>query len=117
MLKDMIHFYRVESLDAVRAFYGDILKFNLYKDQKQCLIYDAHGIGKIGFCLHFPKDPVNQSCITLVYETKEAVDDMYQHLVDHGMKPEKPAVNETFGIYHFFMRDPNQLWVECQAFL
>ncbi len=117
MLKDMIHFYRVESLDAVRTFYGDILGFRLDKDQTQCLIYDAKGTGKIGFCLHFPKEAVNQSCITLVYESKAAVDDMYQHMLAHGFKPEQPSVNDAFGIYHFFMRDPNRLLVECQVFL
>jgi len=33
------------------------------------------------------------------------------------MSPNKPSVNERFGIYHFFLKDPDGHRVEIQKFL
>jgi predicted enzyme related to lactoylglutathione lyase len=117
MMKDVIHFYRVVSLDKARLFYGDLLGFTLDKDQGKCLIYDAHSHGKIGFCTHFPKEKLTQSCITLVYENQQDVDDMYLKLNKLGKHVSPPEVHAYFNIYHFFIQDDNDLMVEFQTFL
>jgi catechol 2,3-dioxygenase-like lactoylglutathione lyase family enzyme len=117
MIKQIIHFYRVDSLEKAAIFYQDIMGLSLYKDQKECLIYHVEHVGHIGFCKHFPKDVITQSCITFVYQTPDEVDQMYHRLTDLGYEPSKPETNPTFGIYHFFLKDPNGLMVECQVFL
>jgi catechol 2,3-dioxygenase-like lactoylglutathione lyase family enzyme len=114
---DVIHFYRVESLDKTKAFYESILGFKLVKDQGKCLIYDTQGFGSIGFCLHFPTEGQNNTCITLVCQDKTGVDAMYHHIQKHIKSIEKPSINDYFQIYHFFLKDYNDLTIEVQCFL
>lgn len=115
-MKDLIHFYRVEDLKKARQFYQELLGFTLYKDQGKCLIFDTHGFGKIGFCIHHPKEKNTDTCITFVYETKEEVDQMYKKL-EGVLVCEKPHENKDFHIYQFFAKDPNGLTLEFQQFL
>ena len=114
---DAIHFYRVEDLENVKHFYGKILSLPLYKYQKTCLIYCLKGHGKIGFCTHHPKEKNEATCITFVYETKEAVDEMYAYMKNHVKIDHEPTTNETFKIYHFFLKDFEGLTLEFQTFL
>lgn len=116
MLRDVIHFYRVKDLDRVKDFYEDILGLKLYKDQKKCLIYDAN-YGKIGFCLHFPSEKADQSCITFVFDRVEELRVVRQTLLEGGYAPKPIETNDYFRITHFFVRDENDLNVEFQVFL
>ena len=109
MLKDLINFYRVENLEKTREFYTE-MGLPLYKDQGKCLIFDA-GFGKLGFCNHFPNKVSDQTCITFVYDSREAVDKMFEKLGG-----ETPSYNEYFKIYHFFVLDPNGIKLEFQVF-
>ena len=114
---DVIHFYKVDNLDNVRKFYGDILNLPLYKDQKTCLIYCLQGHGKIGFCTHHPKQKNDATCITIVYQTEDDVRKMHAHLKGKVSEIDEPAYNEAFHIYHFFAKDFEGLTLECQAFI
>jgi predicted enzyme related to lactoylglutathione lyase len=115
-MKDVIHFYRVEDLDKVKAFYEDLLGFSCYKDQGKCLIYDVH-YGKIGFCVHFPKEKA-EACVTFVYGCKKEVDDMYDNISQAGIELQaSPSIDEYFNIYHFFVKDYNGLTLEFQCFI
>ncbi|MFU8792609.1 MAG: VOC family protein [Acholeplasmataceae bacterium] len=116
IIKDVIHFYRVESLEQTKVFYQDILGFSLYKDQGKCLIFDTGGHGKIGFCTHFPNATQEQSCITLVLDSINAVDDLYQALEKTIKTIDKPAMNHVFKIYHFFFKDFEGITLEAQTF-
>jgi len=116
-IKDVIHFYRVESLEKTREFYEKILGFELIKDQGKCLIYDAKGYGSIGFCVHFPIKRNNNTCITLVCDQKDDVDAFYWHINRHMPLTEKPSINDYFKIYHFFLKDYNNIMLEIQCFL
>lgn len=112
---DLINFYRVKDIEKTRYFYSEVLAFSLYKDQGKCLIFDT-GHGKLGFCTHFPDEVSKSTCITFVYESKEAVDTLYGVL--KGYKTlEAPTTNEYFKIYHFFVTDPNGLKLEFQCFI
>lgn len=113
---DCIHFYKVDSLENTRIFYGDKLNLNLYKDQGKCLIYDT-GHGKIGFCNHFPNSNMQSNCITFVFKDHVEVDYWYKKLVKMGLEIESPLTNEIFNIYHFFTVDPNNIKLEFQCFL
>lgn len=116
MINDVIHFYRVKSLEQTKVFYQDILGFSLYKDQGKCLIFDTKGHGKIGFCTHFPKTSHEHTCITLVVHTKKAVDDLYDTLKEIVETIDKPSINPIFKIYHFFLKDFEGLTLEVQTF-
>ncbi len=113
---DVIHFYQADDLSLVRKFYGDILRLPLYKDQGKCLIYCLHHHGKIGFCTHHPKHNNDATCITFVYQNKDEVDKMYDYLKDFVDHIEAPSTNQTFHIYHFFVKDFNGHTVEFQTF-
>ena len=114
---DIIHFYKVDSLENVRRFYGDLMGWTLYKDQSSCLIYDVEKIGKLGFCTHHPKKKNDATCISMIYKTKEEVDQMYLFFQENGFEVEKPIKNENFQIYHFFVRDYEQHLLEFQVFI
>jgi len=112
---DLINFYRVKDIEKTRHFYSEVLGLLLYKDQGKCLIFDT-GQGKLGFCTHFPDEISKSSCITFVYESKEAVDAVFEVLKTDKVI-EVPSTNEYFKIYHFFVNDPNGLKLEFQYFL
>ena len=115
--KDVIHFYRVNNLDNVRYFYESILHWTPFLDQGSCLIYEVDSVGKIGFCLHHPKNTNDNTCISLIYSFKEEVDSMYHYLVKKGLTPKVPKLNEKFKIYHFFISDMEGILLEFQVFL
>jgi hypothetical protein len=53
--------------------------------------------------------------LTLVVQD---VDGWYTHFLSKGVLIEKPpAVNDTYGIIHFFANDPNGYLIEVQRFL
>ncbi len=116
-MNDIIHFYRVSNLQVVRDFYEKVLGFSLFKDQTKCLIYDVHGLGKIGFCTHHPKVPNDSTCITFVYQSESEVDAIYHQLQRLKLTTDAPSINPAFNIYHFFIKDPAGLTLEFQTFL
>ncbi len=116
-ISDVIHFYRVDNLAHVKSFYGGILNLTLYKDQKKCLIYDLNGHGKIGFCVHHPKNNNPNTCITFVYSTQEEVDEVYSYLRQVITVSEPPKRNPVFDIYHFYAKDFEGITLEFQTFL
>lgn len=116
MIKDVIHFYRVESLEKTKVFYQDILGFSVFKDQGKCLIFDTNGHGKLGFCTHFPKNYNEHTCITLVVESIQKVDEFYNELKHKVEILDTPTHNEAFKIYHFFIKDTQNITLEIQTF-
>ncbi len=116
-MQDVIHFYKTQDLTKVKAFYESILGLSLYLDQGSCLIYHLNGYGKIGFCLHHPKEMNDSTCITFVYSSKEEVDDMAVSFTSKGLVCTDCKVNPTYHIYHFFLRDNEGRLLEFQTFL
>ncbi len=114
---DAIHFYKVDDLDNVKRFYGDILRLPLYKDQGVCLIYCLQHHGKIGFCTHHPSKKNDASCITFVYQNKAEVDKMYGYLKSKLDVVNPPKTNNKFHIYHFFVKDFEGHTLEFQTFM
>mgnify|MGYP000320658059 CR=1 FL=1 len=116
-MEDIIHFYPTSDLKKIRSTYEAGLGFELYKDQGKCLIYDVAGHGKIGFCTHHPKNPPSSTCVTLVYDGKDAVDTVFGKLSAELEVINSPKTNPEFKIYHAFLRDPEGLELELQTFL
>jgi catechol 2,3-dioxygenase-like lactoylglutathione lyase family enzyme len=113
----VIHFYRVADLEKQRSFYQTVLGLSVYKDQGQCLIFNVNDQSKIGFCTHHPRAVKDDTCITFVFETLEALKAIQDHLQRHGVSSEPIEHNETFKIRHFFVRDPAQHLLEFQMFI
>jgi len=88
----------------------------LVRDQGRCLIFQVSQQGYFGFCQHEGALPQHPGLIiTLV---TDEVDQVYQRLKRLHIETEAPPkLNESFGIYHFFARDPDGYRVEVQRFL
>lgn len=111
-----ITFLYTRDLEGSAHFYENILGLPLAVNQGSCRIY--HIVGRkayIGLCqrdatLDNPTDMI----FTLVTPD---VDAWYEQIRSHGWECEHPPRhNKTYGIYHFFVRDPNGHLLEVQRF-
>lgn len=110
-----ILFLGTKNLNLTHRFYTDLMVLNLVIDQGTCRIYQVPGEGFIGFCEHLDVCRIGRSPI-LTFVTDE-VDQVYMKLKQSGADiPEAPVHNEKFGIYHFFVKDPQGYTVEVQSF-
>ncbi len=107
-----IVFFNTVSLNKIKAFYLENLDFSVWLDQKDCLIL-RNGNLFLGFCEREPPD--TNGVITIFYREKEKVDEVYLKI--QGLAESEPKINEKYGIYHFFARDPEGRIIEVQSFL
>ena len=107
--------YTHDLRDSAR-FYEDVLGFDLALDQGSCRIYHVKGRhAYIGICQRDGPAP-GESAIILTLVTAD-VDGWYQRIIDKGWQCEyPPRLNETYKIYHFFLRDPSGYRIEIQRF-
>jgi catechol 2,3-dioxygenase-like lactoylglutathione lyase family enzyme len=113
-----ITFIYIKDLERSQNFYEGLLGFRLVLDQGTCRIVDT-GCGEgsfLGYCVNPARDPSPDGVImTLV---SDQVDNWYRVLKDSGVPVEgEPAINEEYGIYHFFFQDPDGYHWEIQRFL
>jgi len=110
-----IGFYPCRDLSATTAFYGQ-LGLTLARDQGSCVIFRVAAGAYLGFCEHDRPSPEHPGLIlTLLLDD---VDAAYRRLSELSAETEgPPQVNERFGIYHFFARDPEGYRLEVQRFL
>ena len=110
-----IAFYPCIDLEETRHFYETILGLELVRDQKTCLIFKTAQEAFIGFCKH--EDVVLHKGLIITLLT-DKVDEVYEHLQNNSIEAEhEPSLNEFFGIYHFFAKDPNGYRLEVQQFI
>ncbi len=110
-----IIFLYTRDLDATAQFYEDVIGFSLVLDQGGCRIYESAQNAYLGFCERASADSETGVIVTIV---TDAVDQWCERLRDADVPIEKsPALNETYGIYHCFARDPNGYLIEIQRFL
>ncbi len=115
-ITEQITFFYTRDLQKTAHFYESVVRLPLVVDQGSCRIYRVTGGAYLGFCERdtAPQEPQGV-LFTLV--TPE-VDVWYTYLADQGVPFEKrPALNEEYGIYHCFARDPNGYLIEIQRFL
>ncbi|MGC9347580.1 MAG: VOC family protein, partial [Anaerolineae bacterium] len=123
-----ITFLYTRDLASTAHFYEDIMSLPMVLDQGDCRIYHTCGDAYVGFCertgapqtwddekahgaTHAPPASFLYTLVT------DQVDAWYSHLRRHGVEIESPPkLNETYGIYHFFVRDPNGYVIEIQRF-
>lgn len=113
---EQITFLYTRDLAATAHFYEDVLELPLTLDQGSCRIYHVCSGAYVGFCERdsAPEEPQG---ILFTLVTPE-VDAWATRLKAHGVPFDKePARNDTYGIYHCFVRDPNGYVIEIQRFL
>ena len=110
-----IGFYPCRDLRRATLFYGR-LGLEVARDQGSCVIFRVAAGAYLGFCEHDRSSPEHPGLIvTLLVDD---VDAAYKQLSAVGAPTEGlPRVNERFGIYHFFARDPEGYRLEVQRFL
>lgn len=114
-LTQQVTFLHTNDLAETAVFYQTILGLKLVLDQGPCQIFQVNAGAFIGFCEHFEGANPDGVILTLV---SAQVDEWHDYLVAQQVPIEKPpTLNETFNIYHIFLRDPNGYLIEIQRFL
>ena len=117
-----ITFIYTSDLGRSAAFYERTMGLELWLDQGSCRIYRVSGSGLLGVCQAsdaskgaVKRGPQQNVILTIVTED---VDGWYDHLRGAGITFEKPPQqNDTYRIYHCFLRDPEGYLIEIQRFL
>jgi len=109
-----ITFLPTRDLEECAAFYEGLLGLPLVLDQGACRIYRVGRAAYFGFCKRAAPTRCEGAILTLV---SGDVDGWAERIRRAGKMLEKePAHNETYGIYHLFVRDPDGHLVEIQRF-
>lgn len=116
-VEEQITFLYTTDLEKSAHFYEEIMGFPLKLDQGGCRVYTVCETSYLGVCQRVQAQPPAERVVIFTLVTEE-VDVWYEHLQARGVAVESPpAVNEKYGIYHFFLRDPNGYLLEVQRFL
>ena len=107
-----IVFIRTRCLQSLRDFYVDTVGMEPWLEQEGIAIL-AHENMLLGFQAWDAAD--TDTLLTFWVADRNHVDALYETLKD--VADAKPAVNDRYGIYNFFARDPEGRRIECQAFL
>ncbi len=111
MTKNGIVFFKTQKIEELKKFYLDKVECDIWMDQKDCIIF-SHGDLLFGFC---SRDEVDTNgIITFFYDDKYEVDRFYEIFED--IAEDKPKMNSTYPIYHFFTKDPEGRTIEFQYF-
>lgn len=114
-LEQLVVFLKTDRPRETQAFYSEVLGLPMVLDQGVCKIFQVSPAAFVGFCEHLESPHREGVILTLV---SSEVDAWHERLVAAGVEIEKPPTkNETFDIYHCFIRDPNGYLVEIQEFL
>lgn len=115
-LTRQISWVYTHDLDSTAYFYAVSLGLECLRNEGDARIYATASGAGIGLCRAFDDRVVEPKggMISLVTDDVEA---WYQRLVDRGVDIEKPPHRlERFGIYTFFVTDPNGYIIEFQQF-
>lgn len=106
-----IIFFRTTHLGDIVEFYTQKLYMSVWLQQKDCTILQKGNL-LLGFCQRNAADM--QGMITFFTDSRAEVDSLYEKMKDFSGEP--PKMNEKYGIYHFFARDPEGRVIEIQWF-
>lgn len=111
--EQFITFLYTSDLEKTARFYAQDLGLPLVRDQGDCRIYRVSPSGYLGICQREAGAP-SGVILTLV---SDQVDEWHRRLEERGVASERPpAHNPRYGIYHFFVRDPDGRLIEIQRF-
>lgn len=113
---EAITFLYTRDLTETSRFYEEVLRLPLVVDQGDCRIYQVSQESFLGFCQRHDA-PSQPEGVTFTFVTDD-VDAWAKRVQAYGAVFEKtPALNEKYGIYNCFFRDPNGYLLEIQRFL
>lgn len=103
-------------MQASARFYEAVLGLPLAVDQGSCRIYRiSDRRAYLGIC-QGEAAPADRSGLIITLVTDD-VDGWHERIVARGWQCEHPPRhNETYKIYHFFLRDPSGWRIEIQRF-
>ena len=104
-----------EDLASTADFYAELLGLECSRDEGNARIFATGADAYIGVCQVFAERVVEPKGGMISIITDD-VDTWYQRLVDKGLTVEPPHRLEQFGIYTFFIKDPNGYVIEFQQF-
>lgn len=113
----LISWVYTPALDSTAEFYRDRIGLECVRVEGGARIFAAGDGGAIGVCEAFDDRVVEPQggMISLVVDD---VDAWHARLAERGVAIESPPHRiERFGIYTFFVRDPNGYRIEFQQFL
>ena len=103
-------------LDATADFYGRILGLECSRDEGGARLYRTAEGAFIGLCRAF-EDRVVEPKGGMISIVTDDVDGWYRRLHAYGLAIDEPPRRlSRFGIYSFFVRDPNGYVIEFQQF-
>ncbi len=106
-----IIFYGTREMQAIKEFYCEVIDCQVWLEQPDCIILQ-HDNFLIGFCQRGLVD--DAGTITFFYDSPGNIDLIYKKLIDTAES--RPAMNEKYGIYHFYAADPEGRRLEFQHF-
>ena len=105
-----------EDLDKSASFYADVLGLECIRDEGDARIFKTAENAGIGVCRAFAERVVEPRGGMISIVTND-VDAWYLRLLDKGVDIAQPPHRlEQFGIYTFFITDPNGYVIEFQQF-
>src|SRR4030042_4324568 len=107
-----ILFLNTLNMNKIREFYRSEIGMIVWREQKDCIVLQ-HGNFLLGFCQRETID--TSGTITFFFDTKEEIDALYHKLI--SIASSEPKENTKYGIYHFFIKDPESRIVAFQTFL
>jgi len=112
-----ITFIYVSDLGRSALFYEQTVGLELVLVQPAgCRIYRSSGSSYLGLCRNRPDRQSPGDGLVLCLVTAD-VDNHYARISAAGADCDgAPRLNETYGIYHFYFRDPDGHLLEVQRF-
>ena len=116
-ISGQISWVYTQDLDSTAYFYAGVLGLKCSRDEGAARIFATGDNAWIGVCEAFD-DRVVEPRGTMISIISDDVDAWYRRLIDIGMVIAQPPHRlEQFGIYTFFVRDPNGYRIEFQQFV
>ena len=113
----LITWVYTEDLAETAQFYGEVLGLTLDRDAGAAQIFRAGPNALIGVCRAF-EDRVVEPKGGMITLLTDDVDSWYDRVVARGGQVLGPPERmDRFGIYSFFVPDPNGYVIEVQTFL
>ena len=106
-----IIFFGTNKLEQLTKFYHIEIGCDIWLEQADCKIF-KHDDFLLGFCTRKKKE--TDGIITFFFSNKNVVDSYYEKFKSIAEAP--PVDNDKYGIYHFFVLDPEGRKVEFQYF-
>lgn len=117
-IEAQITFLYTNDLTSASRFYEDVMGFALVLDQGTCRIYQVGDGAYLGVCQRNGEKDLGDRKGVIFTLVVEDVDGWFAYLKGKGVQvQEEPQVSEAYGIYHFFLEDPDGYVLEVQRFL